>query len=124
VKLAARCKCALSISPIAAQVPPGKRGKDYDEVTEAAEKYQRAAHRLADLGLSFQTSAGLSPEAHLDFQKVLFQDMKKKMGGCTNIAILFKKYSDFCMKLSQDGDPRFYAWIECIHRKQRTCGAP
>jgi hypothetical protein len=100
---------------LAAQVPP---------VTDGAEKYQRAAHRLAELGLSFQTSAGLSPEAYLDFQKVLFQDMKKKMGTCTNIAILFKKYSDFCVKLSQDGDPRFFAWIECIHRKQRTCGAP
>jgi hypothetical protein len=116
---------AIASDCLAAQVPPGKHGKDYDEVTNSSEQYQRAAEKLAQLGISLQTSAGLSKQAYLDFSKVLFQDMKKAMGGtCTNIAILFKKYSDFCVKLSQDGDPRFLAWIGCIHAKQRTCGGP
>ena len=66
------------------------------------------------LGLANQKTAGISDEAYLTFTKVLFQDMKKTMGTCTNIAVLFNKYSDFCWHLNQDADPRLRAWIACI----------
>jgi hypothetical protein len=93
-------------------------------VTDTSEKYHHAAENLALLGLANQKTAGISDEAYLTFTKILFQDMKKTMGTCTNIAVLFNKYSDFCWRLNQDADPRLKAWIAFIRAKQRTCGGP
>jgi hypothetical protein len=90
---------------------------------DVSERYQQAANRLALLGASIQQSAGVSQEAYLAFSDVLFQGMKKSIGGnCTNIAVLLKKYMDFCQKLSQDADPRLKEWIACIRAHQQTCG--
>ena len=92
---------------------------------DLSETYLQAAQRLALLGSSSKQSAGVSREAYLAFSDVLFQDMMKSMGGnCTNIAVLLKKYMNFCQRLSQDADPRLKEWIVCIRAHQQTCGRP
>jgi hypothetical protein len=43
--------------------------------------------------------------------------------NCINIAVLLKKYANFCQRLSQDADPRLKEWIACAHaRQQGACG--
>ena len=89
-----------------------------------SEKYSQAAERIALLAFKAKQSAGVSKEAYLAFSNVLFEDMMKSMGGCTNIAVLLNKYMDFCQQLSQDADPRLKAWIACLRAGQQTCGGP
>jgi hypothetical protein len=91
-----------------------------------SEKYLQAAQRIALLGATSKLNAGVSQEAYLAFSDVLFKDMKKAMGGnCTNIAVLLKKYMNFCQRLSQDADPRLKEWIACFRAHQQTCaGGP
>lgn len=92
---------------------------------DLSERYLQAAQRLALLGASGKQSAGVSQEAYLAFSDVLFKDMMKSMGGnCTNIAVLLKKYMNFCQRLSQDADPRLKEWIACFRAHQQTCGGP
>jgi hypothetical protein len=92
---------------------------------DLSESYVQAAKRLALLGASSKQSAGVSQEAYLAFSDVLFKDMMKSMGGnCTNVAVLLKKYMNFCQRLSQDADPRLKEWIVCIRARQQTCGGP
>ena len=88
--------------------------------------YMQGAKKLGLLAFSTQQSAGVSGEAYLAFSDVLFKAMMKSMGGnCTNIAVLLKKYLNFCQQLSKDADPRLRAWIACIHAGQHgTCGGP
>ena len=84
---------------------------------DLSETYLQAAQRLALLGASSKQSAGVSPEAYLAFSDVLFQNMKKSMGGnCTNIAVLLKKYMNFCQRLSQDVDPRLEGMDRVLSR--------
>jgi hypothetical protein len=88
---------------------------------DLSDTYQQAAQRLALLGASGKQSAGVSQDAILAFQKLMFADMKKSMGGnCTNIAVLLNKYKDFCQRLSQNADPRLKEWIQCIRAKQQV----
>lgn len=92
---------------------------------DLSETYLEAAQRLGLLGASSKQNAGVSQDAILAFSNMMFDDMKKSMGGnCTNIAVLLKKYKDFCQRLSQDADPRLKQWIACIRAKQQTCGGP
>lgn len=92
---------------------------------DLSETYLQAAQKLAVLGASTKQSAGVSQEAYLAFSDVLFKDMKKSMNGnCTNIAVLLKKYMNFCQRLSQDADPRLKEWIACVRSHQQTCGGP
>jgi hypothetical protein len=92
---------------------------------DLSKSYQQAAQRLALLGASSKQSAGVSQEAYLAFSDVLFKDMMKSMGGnCTNVAVLLKKYMNFCQRLSQNADPRLREWIACIRAHQQTCGGP
>src|SRR5205823_10866503 len=42
-----------------------------------------------------------------------------------NIAILLKRYLNFCQRLSQDADPRLKEWVECFQTgRERSCGSP
>jgi hypothetical protein len=93
---------------------------------DLSETYLQAAQRLALLGASAKQTVGVSQDAILAFSQLMYDDMmKKQMGGnCTNIAVLLKRYMNFCQRLSQDADPRLKEWIACIHAKARTCGGP
>jgi hypothetical protein len=92
---------------------------------DLSESYQQAAQRLALLGASSKQVAGVSQEAYLAFSDLLFQNMKKSMAGnCTNIAVLLKKYMNFCQRLNQDADPRLKEWVACFRAHQQTCGGP
>jgi hypothetical protein len=89
---------------------------------DVSESYVQGARKLALLGASSKQSAGVSQEAYLAFSDVLFKDMMKSMGGnCTNIAVLLKKYMNFCQRLSQDADPRLKEWIACFRAHHEKC---
>jgi hypothetical protein len=90
-----------------------------------AGKYREMADKLIGLAISSGRAAGVSDDAYAALNSLLTESMMKAMGGnCTNIAVLLKKYMNFCQRLSQDADPRLKEWVACARARQRTCGGP
>jgi hypothetical protein len=96
-----------------------------DQEPALARTYRNMADKVSDLAISGGRAAGVSDEAHAALGSLLAESMMKSMNGnCTNIAVLLKKYMNFCQRLSQDADPRLKEWAACARARQRTCGGP
>ncbi len=90
-----------------------------------ARTYKDMADKVGGLAISSGRAAGVSDEAYAALGSLEAEAMMKSMGGnCTNVAVLLKKYMNFCQKLSQDADPRLKEWVACARASKRTCGGP
>lgn len=81
--------------------------------------------------LKSHLAAGLSGDAYIAMLPLLAQNMRELLGNremlgnnCSNIAVLLKKYSNFCQRLSQGADPRLKEWIAFARARQQTCSGP
>jgi hypothetical protein len=98
---------------------------------DVARSYHAAKERLNELALKSHLAAGLSGDAYIAMLPLHAQNMRELLGNretlgnnCSNIAVLLKKYMNFCQKLSQDADPRLKEWIACIRARRQTCDGP
>jgi hypothetical protein len=88
-------------------------------------KYKDLSQKAVDLAIAASRASGKSDEAYLALQRILTEEMMKSMdGSCVNIAVLLKKYTNFCPQLVNDTDRRIDQWIACIRAKKKTCGGP
>jgi hypothetical protein len=92
---------------------------------DLARTYRAMADKVGDLAITSGRAAGISDAAYAAQASLYAKAMMKAMdGNCTNIAVLLRRYSDFCQRLSQDADPRLKEWIACIRARNQTCGGP
>ena len=88
-------------------------------------RYREMADKVADLAIQSSRAVGISDAAYVAMAQLETKAMMKAMGGnCTNIAVLLKRYLEFCQRLSRDADPRLVEWIECARAQKRTCSGP
>jgi hypothetical protein len=83
------------------------------------------ADKVTNLAIPAGRSVGVSDTAYAALGSLLAEAMMKSMdGNCTNIAVLLKKYMNFCQRLSHDADARLMEWVACARTSKRTCGGP
>ena len=88
-------------------------------------RYRAAHDNISRLAISATMAAGVSPEAYTALAQIEAAEMMKSMNNsCTNIAVLLKKYMNFCQRLSIETDWRINEWLACIRARKRTCGSP
>ena len=88
-------------------------------------RYRAAHDNISRLAISATMAAGVSPEAYTALAQIEAAEMMKSMSNnCTNIAVLLKKYMNFCQRLSIETDSRINEWLACIHASRRSCGGP
>ena len=90
-----------------------------------ARTYREMADKVTNLAIPAGRSVGVSDAAYAALGSLLAEAMMKSMdGNCTNIAVLLKKYMNFCQRLSQDVDARLMEWVACARTSKRACGGP
>jgi hypothetical protein len=88
-------------------------------------RYRTASDNISKLAISGSLAVGVSPEAYTSMAQLEAANMMKSMGNnCTNIAILLKKYMNFCQRLSNGSDARIGEWLTCIRMSRKTCDGP
>lgn len=92
---------------------------------DLAGTFRGLADKASDLAITGLRATGMSDEAYIARSSLVTGEMMNSMSrSCTNIAILVKKYANFCQRLSRGTDWRIHEWVECAQASNRTCGAP
>lgn len=93
--------------------------------SDLAGKLGAVADRFSNEAISGLRSVGMSDDAYAARGKLLVETMMKSMGGnCTNIAVLQRKYMNFCQRLNDNPDARLVEWMTCLRASKKTCGGP
>jgi hypothetical protein len=89
-----------------------------------ANTYRDMSDKVARLAISTGRSVGVSDEAYAATVNLRTQTMIKSIGTCTNIDVLHRRYSKFCLRLNEGADPRTKEWIACARAQRPTCDEP
>ena len=90
-----------------------------------ARTYGEMFDKVAESAITSFRRVGVWDEVYAAQASLYTEAMMKAMrGDCTNIAVLRRRYSKFCQRLSGDPDLRLKEWITRVRARRRTCGAP
>lgn len=89
------------------------------EIIETIEKLQQVSHALSERVLLLGRMIGMKQETSFATMRVAVQNMMQEIdNGFINFPILFEKYSDLCIAVTENPDSRITHWMNEAAREQ------